>query len=778
MKLRHRLVGRLVLAGLAVSLALGCGDAGCSCVTPLAGPMAEEQKVYDAVQLRLAPTAFQFIQGNLDEIIAQFMEGGLAFEVPYVDATQEFDAGLFTVTIVMHICEIPCPLDIEIVSVNLARIAPNVLALDARINLSGTITIRGDIDCDVPIDIRNKPVSANVVLDVDGRDHLLTFDLQDLQVEIEGDDFDLDCEWGWFDFLMDPITNWLVNLITPLLDSTLQNQLDGAVADALDGARCLNCDFYTQGCPAGSACDGDGAYCEDGQGCRAKPMGMVGELALGELLASVSPGMQASLDVFLAVGQWESTVNDPPIRNDGLELRMIGGAAAERDLCVPAPPAGEIPSAAPPPRLGFTDVVPGTAVPYMAGIGVSDRFLDWFLYQGYLGGLFCLSLGSDTTDMLSSGTFSLLMGSLATLTGGENTPVMLRMRPEHVPNIEIGAGTFTTDAQGNRVIEDPLLHVFLPGLALDFYVMIDERFVRVVTLTQDITLRLALDFTAQNELVPLFGPDSITIDNVRATNYWLLAEEPASLEQLVPTLIDMALPLLTGALEPIALPPIQGFALSIAAVQGDYDRPGTPYHEYLGLYANLSLAPIQPTPRRTRATLVELVTPPAALMAIGAPGGPRAPRATLELGADGEAPAEFSWRLDGGGWSLFQPGPRLEVTSPRLLLAGRHLLEVRARTPGDYTSLDPTPARIALEVSALAPRDPGTLPAPERSASASARAAALALEVVARTAPLSSPEAAAEPRPDAGCASSAGPGGQAGLLAGLLIALAMLRRRA
>ncbi|HSA20923.1 MAG TPA: hypothetical protein P5076_05690, partial [Myxococcota bacterium] len=339
MTLRQRMWMRLLPAGLALALALGCGDTGCSCGAPLAQPMPEEQKVYDAVQLRLAPTAFQFIQGNLTEIISQFMEGGLAFEVPYVDATQEFDAGLFTVTIVLHICETPCPLNIEIVSVNLNRIAPNVLALDARVNVSGTITITGDIpDCEVPIDIQNKPISANLVLGIDGRDHVLTFDVQDLLVEIAGDDYDLDCDWGWFDFLMDPITSWLTDVITPLLNGTLQSQLDTAVADALDGARCLNCDFYSLGCPAGSACDGDGEYCEDGQGCRAKPLGMVGSMDLGELLASVSPGMQASLDLFLAVGQWEDSTIDPLVKNDGLELRMIGGAATEHDRCVPTPP--------------------------------------------------------------------------------------------------------------------------------------------------------------------------------------------------------------------------------------------------------------------------------------------------------------------------------------------------------------------------------------------------------------------------------------------------------
>ena len=74
------------------------------------------------------------------------------------------------------------------------------------------------------------------------------------------------------------------------------------------------------------------------------------------------------------------------------------------------------------------------------------------------------------------------------------------------------------------------------------------------------------------------------------------------------------------------------------------------------------------------------------------------PEAVFEADTDSGEPAEYSWRLDRGLWSPFSPGPRLLVRSPVLALVGTHTLEVRARTPGDYRSLDPTPETITFEV--------------------------------------------------------------------------------
>ena len=691
----RRYAMRLFALGAVLMFAMACGQTSCDCVTPLDEPMPESEKVYDAVQLRLTPAAFNFISGNLTDIIATFLEGGLSFDVPRMD--EEFCDPLFGwICFNLRLCENGCTLTAELVDVSLSRVSPDTLGLDALINLDGTVTIRGSLDCDVPIHVQNKPVHADVRFIVDGRDHLVSFVVENLQVELSNDDYDLDCAW-WYDWLME----LLKGVMTGLINSTLAGQMDTFLGDALNGMSCLACDFYATGCPPGSTCNGDD-FCEQDGSCRINPLGIVGTMDLGTLLADISPGMQAELDLFVAVGQWEDAAVDPIVVNDGVELRMIGGADTEANVCVPVPDPAEIPTAQPPPRLPFVDVVPGTATEYMAGIGVSDAFLDWFMYKAYLSGLLCLSIDTEMTGGRSpSGTLAALLGSLNTLTGGRNTPVKLQLVPNHVPTIDVGAGTFTTDADGNRIMDEPLINVIMPGVGIDFFVLVDERWVRTVTLTQDISLRIGLDFLPDNTVLPLFDENSVSLDNVVASNYELLAEDPAALEDLVPTLISMFLPLLTGSLGAIEIPPVEGFILTFEAVQGDLPRPNSDYYEYMAMYANLDLvANPLPAPRRTEARVTQVNTPLRSLMSVFAPGGPQYPEVILEVGADRGPEAEFSYRLDRGNWSLFQSGPKLVVHDPRLAIEGDHLIEVRGRTAGDYRSLDDNPIRLTVNIAA------------------------------------------------------------------------------
>ncbi|RME23724.1 MAG: hypothetical protein D6806_10780, partial [Deltaproteobacteria bacterium] len=560
-------VWRLVVALFVLCAAMACGQQSCSCAAPLDQPMEENARVYDAIQARLTPAAFDFIETNLPDIISTFLEGGLTFDVP--SSRIEFD--LVITTMVIDVCPQGCTLTAEILDASITPVAPNTLGLDAHINLTGTVYLRNDITCDVPIHVQNKPVHADIILRRDGIDHFLFFDIANPQVTLSNDDYSLDCSGllGW-------IIEQLKGFVTDQINNQIQDQLGSALNDAIAGATCLTCDYYTGGCPSGSSCDG--TYCQQSGACRKMPLGMAGavDLAgqLGDLGSSPNP-----LEVTIAAGQWEATSIDAVVVNNGLELRVIGAAEAARHQCVPPPDPAEIPSNAPPERLSFTDTVPGDGSSYMAGIGVSDVFLDWAFYKAYLSGLLCLTIGTETTDMLTSGTIALLgMSSLNELTQGRSVPVKMKIHPSHVPYVEVGAGTFTTDTDGNRIIDEPLLYVFMPGMVMDFWVLLDERWVRVVTITMDLSLDLALDVDADNQLVPLFGDDSIHIENVVVSNYELLADDPAQIENLIPSLVDMALPMLTGALQPIALPPLNGFELEVAAIKGAKPRQGTPYY--------------------------------------------------------------------------------------------------------------------------------------------------------------------------------------------------------
>lgn len=703
MRLSRRYVLRLVCAGTALMVTLACGGTTCSCLTPPEAELPEQARVYDAVQARLTPDAFQFLESNLTDIINTFMQGGLTFDVPSTDASQSFGWCPVCITITIHICDNGCTLTAEIVDASMTRVAPDTLALDATVNLSGTITLSGTFDCDIPIDIRNKHVLANVRFYIDQTDHLMSFEVNDVSISIDGNDYEIVCDWGFLsDIGLGGVINDVVNWIAGLLTGTLNNQLNSQVNDTIDqavsDATCLPCDYYTGGCPPGSTCSS--GYCMQGGACRLVPLGMAGSVDLAEQLGGLGGAGGQPLDILLAAGQQQDPLLDPLIVSDGLELRMIGAVDTTRDACVPQPDPAEVPSNAAPPRLSFTPTVPGSGDSYMAGIGVSDAFFDWFIYKAYLSGVLCLSIGTETTDMLTSSTISLMgLASLNDLTGGRNVPVKLKLKPGHVPYMEVGAGTFTTDADGNRVIDEPLLYVFMPGMVLDFYVLLDEHWTRILTFTIDLSLDLGLDMNQDNMIIPIFGEDSIHLDNVVASNYELLAEDPQALEQMIPTLIGMALPMLTGAIAPIQIPPIQGFALDIKGIKGVMPRAGTDFYEYLGLYANLSLAPVQPGPgRQTRASVSEVAVPRLDQMSIYNPGGPQYPEVTIMASTASGQPAEYSVRLDDGFWSPFSPGPELKLRDPRLLLAGRHHIDVRARTPGDYRSLDTRPIELTVDI--------------------------------------------------------------------------------
>ncbi len=703
MRLSRRYVFRLVCVNVVLLVSLACGGTTCSCLTPLEAPVAEDARIYDAVQARLTPDAFGFIENNLTDIIGTFMQDGLTFDVPPTDASQEFGWCPLCITIDIHLCDNGCTLTAEVVDAAMTRVAPDTLALDATVNLSGTITIDGDLDCDIPIDVRGKHVLANILFYTDIIDHLLSFKVNDVSLSIDGNDYEIICDWGILsdiglgDWINDGI-NWIAGLLTSLLNNQLNSQVNDALDQAISDATCLPCDYYTGGCPSGSTCDS--GFCKQGGNCRLVPLGMAGSIDLAAQLGGLGGAGGEPLDVFVAAGQERDPVLDPLIVDDGLELRMIGAVDTTRDDCVPQPDPLEIPSNASPPRLTFTPTVPVSGETYMAGIGVSDAFLDWFIYKAYLSGVLCLSIGTETTDLLTSSTISIMgLASLNDLTGGRNVPVKLKLKPGHVPYMEVGAGTFTTDADNNKVIDEPLLFVFMPGTALDFYVLLDEHWTRILTFTIDLSLDLGLDMDQNNKITPIFGEDSIHLDNVTASNYELLEEDPQALEELIPTLISMALPMLTGAMAPIEIPPIEGFALDIKGIKGVMPRAGTDYYEYLGLYANLSMASNPPTPGRdTRARIAEVDVPRIDQMSIYRPGGPLYPEVSIRVSTASGEPAEYSFSLDGGFWSPFGRGPVLRLRDPRLLLAGEHLIDVRARTPGNYRSLDATPVRLSVDI--------------------------------------------------------------------------------
>ncbi|MBW2704505.1 MAG: hypothetical protein JRF33_27115, partial [Deltaproteobacteria bacterium] len=655
-----------------------CGDTGCDCVGPLEAPPDAANRVYDAVQLRLTPAALDMVESELPTLLAGLMPEGLSFEVPPMQ--EVIDAVIFTIAI--DICPAGCTLNADIKGASLTAVAPDLLQLDALLDMSGMIFIGGDVECDVPVHVVDKPLHADILFSIDERDGLMRFEVSGISLELTDEDFSLEC-YGTLAELIEALKGFMVTM----MNEQLAGQLDEMLAGSLGAAACLPCDFYTGGCPGDSTCDVDEQICFEEPSCRAVPLGLVGSVDMGALLADLLPGLNAMLDMELAVGQELQAIDDPLVEAGGLSMRMFAGLDAEPSACVPVPADEDIPSLIIPARMPMPvdELVPSTGEPYMLALAVADTFMDQALYHAYRGGLLCLDLDTEATGgLLSSGTMSALLGSLNKLTGGLDVPMKLRLRPQHIPSAEFGAGTFTVDAQGQKIIDEPLLAILMPETALDFYALIDERWVKLATLTQDISLLLGLELLPDNRLLPTFDESSIVIENVVATDYELLAEDPLVLENLLPTLLGLAMPMLTESLGVIEVPGVEGFVLRVQALEPSLERVDTPWYEYLAIYAELAMEAPVTRRRHLDVQLQSLRMPSLGEMSIFAPGGPTLPQAMLRISADDPRPFEISWRLDGGGWSVFRSGPEILIRSPLLALRAEHRLELRTRLVGDY----------------------------------------------------------------------------------------------
>jgi hypothetical protein len=482
---------------------------------------------------------------------------------------------------------------------------------------------------------------------------------------------------------------FIKGLLVPALASALTGNLGGLVSSQLC-MKCMtqdDCNSFAAACTNGQCMQSDGKTC-------VQELGLEGRLDVGAGLASFAPGLRAWTDIIAAAGGYASV-------DTGLSLGLLGGAQGDPHAsCVPMLPPPATPTVAQS-RTFFTDVLPDRATPYHLGIGVHRSELDNIGYGLFDGGGLCLEIGTKTVALLSTKTLGLVIRSLADLVHVPDAPMLIQLKPQKPPTFTMGKGTFKLDATGQKVIDDPLLWVALPGLSIDFYAFTDDRYVRIMTLTADVTLGVALETDGNGKLVPVIGDTSHAFKNVVVTNSHLLAEAPSELAKTFPMLLSVAVSQITGALGPIALPSIAGLNLEPVALTST-DPDGSGENQFLAIFANL--APAKTTMSitiDTSAELERLELPPTREFALDGRGGNR-PTAWLRL-ASPAPDAEFSFAVDGGAWSPFSPSLRIGVSDERLWMQGRHYIDVRARRAQLAQTLDPTPARVPFVVDTVAP---------------------------------------------------------------------------
>ncbi len=866
----------------ALALTLGCtstgssgGTGGCAALSTIPSGRYVGTKTDNAVSVRLSANGITYLNTNWRQLIEMFAPGQkLTISVPCAKQSTpagdvwisdqgranctpsstdpddaEADCGKHDGQCLAT--DVPKSVDINFTSFQLVPTAPDSLTVSVAATVNtGNIVIRaakgcfgfGHADCTVNFNTATATPNSNTLrikikFSIDTKwDKLLSFDVSSLEgtdicgasgapakpLCLDPDDIsigdighcDTICNGADIGFVKETVLKFISPIIQDRIDETIGKQ------------RCEQCGAGKPACPtvgmAVSSCQS--GICMDSAAGKCVPrfLGIEGRVSPAALLANFGIPTTSQLDLSVAAGSSVAA-------NTGFNLGVRAGVKAVTVAgCVPVltPPANVT---VPAPNFD-ADATAGS--PYHVGLGLSQPFLNQALFQAQQSGAFCIGISSAQFGVLNTGLFKTFLPSLGQIAtrDGKDAPMLIVMRPTAAPSIKVGKGTY--DPVTKKPVL-PLLTLSMPDLSIDFYAMVDDRFVRLFSLTADVSLPLSVIFEGCSSVQPALGDLKELITDIKTANSEILAEDPKLLANLIPAVLGLAEPAVASAVKPFAMPALGNFKLKVNETKGINKQPGTENYFHLGVYAQLvsataTCATAAPT---TVVALKEARIPAAEDMKLTAGKALPWPTAVLDvraLGASGTS--EFAWRLNDGLWSDFLAAPAHEllVSHPGMLLQGRHVIHVRSRLAEDphgisapvsvgflvdwdvpEVTLTADKANNAIAVSAtdvISPADKLTYSyrvgelsssefGPARPVDLAAVEAAGGLEVLVKdeagniasakwkvaevaVRPESSepngatPDAAAQP--PVGCGAAGGPGGLAVLA---LLALAALRRR-
>ena len=699
------------------------GNSGCSGCAQEGEPFPDKDKVHSAVQIRLTEPGLTFLEENLEPLISGAIPGGLDICLPGQGG--EVDFLLAQVRYGFCIDE-PCAddpnqqgcnLNIDIGPIDLEAVEPNRLRARLEFDeLAARIPVfaEGIIECAITIDAPGFPVQMDLVLSTPEPTRDLTFHIEDpvyqlaalnLRFESGNDGFLsplCDVISGVLDFPI--IGDVILGAIQALVDGLLPDLINGFVEDF----TCRSCD-EENACPieGGSVCEGGRCMLEGS--CIPAPLGIEGELNVGDLLGTLGAGLNANIKYLATPGSYVE------VEEAGLSLGLISGATAEQNRCVPRRALPD-PDVEPPRAEAMRGNTDPQGREYEVGIGITDVVLRRFLWSFYSSGALCLGLDTNTVEQLSTGTLRLLLPNLLELTRGE-TNVAITLSPQEVPIAHIGANTVIPDPdnEGQFMLDDPLLTLEIPELWMDFHAFFDDRWVRIFSLKADVVVPIGMAFAPDNGIIPVIGDLAGALMNVEVGNGEIMLDDPQIFANLLPALIGPLVGGLTDGLsDPIALPDIMGYELDLQ----EGSMTGVEDNTMLGIFANLERA-APPEEGEMGAGAAASVQTEITVLDVHVP---TTEAFELELGvdvwkrpfvrlandafdgSDDGAEMEFQWRVDNHGWSLFTPAREMVVRSPAFLLQGRHTISVRGRRIDNYRTLDPSPAVVEVLIDSVPPK--------------------------------------------------------------------------
>ena len=709
-KLRRAVRGdrdRFLVAGL-VLVAAACGGDGCAgCdLAPLpGGALPADQTIEGGAQVRVAPSGFEKVEQVVGGIIDDALGGGIC--IP----PGEEDLGIIgDLTFCFENqgdCAPGCQADIAVDTVELTP-EPGQLRIgaqfdvqtDLRVHLA--IPIFPDVDCTLGVTADDTVVDALVGVGVDPTSGELAVSL----IDIPGFEVDPDFSGcGIAGAVLDFLGGLFGDVISDFVLGALEPQLEGLIAELLPD-----------------------------------PLGIENTLDLGGFLSTLSPGTTGALEARVVPGGYAF------VEGGGLSLGIISGINTDRDpstrapeldsepaACVPPMPAPDLAAAGlpPSPRGNFTlppagafRGQPGDDPSSDVAIGVSQTFLDMAGHHLITSGALCLGLGTEQIPQITLGAVGVVVPSLASLGSADGKdPLLLVSRPTATIDFDVGDGTE----------ESPSLTLHLQGFEIDLYAFLFQRYVRGFTIGLDLDVGVNLEFATDEEGNPQLVPILVGLDaeniGIDVHNDEFLLEDTATLEGVLPSLLEIVLPILTGALPEIGVPEILGFRLEGLRLS----KVTTAEDDFLAIFATLgasqtlarlsqqfpgvarvhqrmmAAAPAVPARAvaRGKTRLVRVTTPqPDAIRAHLRGQGGAMPQVVIDVPTHDEQgrALEWTWNLGGGVWRPFRTDSPLVIEERAFVIQGRYEVQLRSRVAGDYRTLSLEPDVVPVVIDSVGPR--------------------------------------------------------------------------
>jgi hypothetical protein len=738
-----RRFGAVGFVFLVVVLSGGCsgGCSGCGGTALTDGfPIASDTE--NGASIRVTSQGLGFINTNLPTLASKIVGGAdgggvLAFPIP--DTPEDITVGTAT------ICggtptAAQCVADIDLAHMNL----PITFSAPHDVKINGTIPIKvadlpialssfGVSICTVDMGIGANPSCNGNTPVVDYLDLPLTVDISiatdqtagqvrtgysaitisSLTVSLDSSNIKA-CGGGACGSAFNDLT-FLVTFLQSTLEGEVKTQLENALCvKANDTDAGAGVDSGVAACPSGS--NDVSGICRYGtastDACVSTLIGLDGHEDLSSLLAGISPGTQGAFDFALAAGGPDQrtdgtgqTWGDLNPIDGGMTLSMVGGSLPKpQTSCVPAF-TNTIPTGVPVP-----DEMMGNALtPWPAGdngpdlgIALAGRFLDYLFGGLYNAGTLCLGISTETFSQLQSGLLSVLIPSIKDLTFEQKAAAAaVTTRPQKPPTVKIGGGT--------DIKTDPLLTITLPQFALDFYVWSDDRYVRAMTYTADLSIPINLsthvDPTTNptGGLLPVLG--NIGVTNASVTNNELLTDDPTTVAAALTSLLGGIAGQLLGSIKPIDLSSaLSSYGLAITIPDGAIRKLTKGTDDYIGLFADFSLNGASATRMAdVKATIVDKKVFPEA-MSLTTANRAKLPVLHVVLTSSFDDPTlEYSYAIDQGTHSEWAPSRDFTISNDALFLQGKHVLNVWARLHGQPTSETTAPAQVPFIIDVLPP---------------------------------------------------------------------------